>query len=164
MASASDLDLGHFCLTAASPAERFDAAARAGFTGISVFWGEVRAGREAQGGVAHFRRALADAGLRPALMEYIPLPRGEQIRAFAAEARDIAETSAELGCEPGDGAFDLARFVRTLAMVAPDVPLMAEVVNDELLGLPAAQAAQMIAARTRPLRDIALGAAEASGN
>jgi sugar phosphate isomerase/epimerase len=279
MATASDLDLGHFCLTAASPAERFDAAACAGFTGISLFWGEVGAGREAQGGVAHLRRALADADLRPALMEYIPLPRGEEIHAFPAEARDIADTSAELGCElvqavalgpgapfadlaeglgllaeacraaglgcvlefvpfitsvpslaealallravdspalgllidsfhffrsgapwrelealrpgqvrciqvndgparrpcadygqecmalrrlPGDGAFDLARFVRTLATVAPDVPLMAEVVNDGLLGLPAAQAAEMIAARTRPLRGIALGAA--SGN
>jgi sugar phosphate isomerase/epimerase len=279
MASASDLDLGHFCLTAASPAERFDAAARAGFTGISVFWGEVRAGREAQGGLAHFRRALADADLRPALMEYIPLPRGEEFRTFADEARDIAETSAELGCElvqavalgpgapfadlaeglgllaeacraaglgcvlefvpfitsvpsladalallravdspalgllvdsfhffrsgapwselealgpgqvrciqvndgptlrpcadygqecmalrrlPGDGAFDLDRFVRILTMIAPGVPLMAEVVNRELLGLPAAQAAQMIAARTQPLRRIALDAA--SGN
>lgn len=272
MASASDLDLGHFCLTAGSPAERFDAAARAGFTGISVFWGEVRVEREGQGGVAGFRRRLADARLRPALMEYIPLPRGGEIRAFADEAREIAAASAELGCElvqavalrpgasftelveglgllaeacraaglgcvlefvpfitsvaslgeaqallravgspalallvdsfhffrsgapwgeldaltpgqvrciqvndgprlrpcedygqecmalrrsPGEGEFDLARFVRTMAAVAPGVPLMAEVVNSRLLGLPAAQAAQLIAERTRPLQRLA---------
>jgi sugar phosphate isomerase/epimerase len=272
MARASDLDLGHFCLTANSPAERFEAAARAGFTGISLFWGEVRAEREARGGLAGFRRQLADAGLRPALMEYIPLPRGEDIRAFAAEARDIAQTAAELGCEvvqcvalrpgasfaelveaqsllaeacraaglgcalefvpfitsvpslaealallravdspalgllvdsfhffrsgapwgalealtpgqvrciqvndgprdrpcedyghecqalrrlPGEGEFDLGRFVRTLAEVAPGIPLMAEVVNSRLLGQPAAQAAQAIAERTRPLQRFA---------
>jgi sugar phosphate isomerase/epimerase len=272
MPSAADLDLGHFCLTAASPAERFDAAARAGFTGISIFWEEVRAERAAHGGISHFRRALADTGLRPALMEYIPLPRGGEVRAFAAEAREIAATSAELGCElvqavalrpgapfaelveglsllaeacraaglgcalefvpfitsvpslaealdllravgspalgllvdsfhffrsgapwsvlealapgqvrciqvndgprlrpcadygqecmalrrlPGEGEFELARFVRTLATVAPGVPLMAEVVNSQLLGQPAAQAAQIIAERTRPLQRLA---------
>jgi sugar phosphate isomerase/epimerase len=276
MARASDLDLGWFCLTAASPAERFDAAARAGFTGISVFWDEVRAGRDAAGGVAQLRRALADAGVRPALMEYIPLPRGEEMKGFAAAARDIARTSAEIGCElvqavalrtgapfgelveglgllgeacreaglgcalefvpfitsvpsldaalallravdnpslgllvdsfhffrsgapwgalealptgvvrcvqvndgpaqrpgddygqecmalrrlPGDGEFDLARFVRVLASVAPGVPLMAEVVNGELLALPAARASQAIAERTRPLQRLALAAA-----
>jgi len=269
MAQAPDLDLGHFCLTADSPAARFDAAARAGFTGITLFWEEVRADRETQGGPSAFRRRLADAGLRPALMEYIPLPIGEAMRGFADRARDIAQTSAELGCElvqtvalgpdmpfaivaeglgllaeacgdaglrcalefvpfitsvpsladavrlldtvgspalgllvdsfhffrsgapwqqlaalapdrvlsiqvndgpllrpcedyglecmtlrrlPGDGEFDLPRFVRTLAAVAPTVPLMAEVVNSTLLGLPASEAARIIADRTRALQ------------
>jgi sugar phosphate isomerase/epimerase len=269
MSNASDLYLGHFCLEAASPEERFEAAARAGFTGISLFWNEVRSQRETSG-LSRFKRSLADAQLRPVFMEYIPLPSAvEQFQSFTDEVQDIAQTSAGLNCKllhsvalapdtpfavlveglwiltqacrdagmncvvefvpfitaipslaealrllhavnaptlglladsfhffragapwseldalergqvlsiqvndgplqrpcesygeecmtlrrlPGDGEFDLARFVRTLDRCAPEVPLMAEVVNSELLALPAVQAAGIIAEHTRKLQ------------
>lgn len=272
MGKPSDLHLGHFCLTAASPSERFDAAARAGFSGITLFWNEVRTQRQAQGGLDGFRKLLAEAGLQPVLMEYIPLPSAEAMAGFAAQARDIAQTSAALGCGlvhavalrpdppfgimveglgvlaeacrqagvrcalefvpfitgvpglaearrllrevdspalgllvdsfhffrsgapwaelealspglilsiqvndgpqlrpcddyglecmtlrglPGDGEFDLVRFVAALARVAPGIPLMAEVVNSELLAMPAARAARIIADSTRDLQRLA---------
>ncbi len=270
MASVSDLYLAHFSL-AGSPAERFEATARAGFTGTSLFWDEVNAVSEAEGGLSGFRRLLANAHLKAPVMEFVPLPKDGGDREFATRMRDIAQTSAELGCEmvlavalgrgtpfaalvqgfgtlanacadaglkcavefvpiitsvpdmaearkliravnapatgllvdslhfyrsgapwseleslapgevlaiqvndgplsrpcdnygeecmalrrlPGDGEFDLTRFVRTLDVIAPGVPLAAEVVNSGLLALPAAQAAQMIAERTRMLQRI----------
>ena len=53
---------------------------------------------------------------------------------------------------PGDGAFDLPRFVERLAVVAPAVPLTPEVINVELQRrYSAAELAQLIADRTRAL-------------
>ena len=267
-AGATGLDIGHFCLTA-PPAERFAAAARAGFAGITLYWDEVKSIKADAGSLSGFRSTLRGAGLRPAMMEYISLPAAEAMPAFAREAREIAGATAELGCDlvqcvaltpgasfatlvdgagilaqacqdaslrcavefvpflsgipdlktavrllhavdmdalgllvdsfhfvragapwaelealtpgrvfaiqvndgplqrpnddygvecmdlrrlPGDGEFDLPRFVGTLAAVAPEVPLMAEVVNRELLALPAAAAAQIIAEKTRFLQ------------
>jgi hypothetical protein len=50
---------------------------------------------------------------------------------------------------PGDGEFDLTRFLRTLNRISPGALLMAEVVNSELLAMPARRAAAAIAEKTR---------------
>lgn len=50
---------------------------------------------------------------------------------------------------PGDGEFDLTRFIRTLNRISPGVLLMAEVVNSELLAMPAGPAAAVIAEKTQ---------------
>lgn len=49
---------------------------------------------------------------------------------------------------PGDGEFDLTRFVRTLSRISHGMLLMAEVVNSELLAMPASRAAAAIAEKT----------------
>ena len=266
MATGTEFYLAHDCVAGPYPA-RFDAAARAGFTGISLSWQEIRTERQSAGGLAGFRSALAGSGLKAPFVEFVALPPPQKER-FAAEARDMAQTAAELGCEgivavalgpaanfddvasglgilantcagaglkcvfeflpyvgaipsladavrllrvvdmpnialmmdclhfvrsgapwnelealstgsiaaiqvndgplqrptenyglecmtmrrlPGEGAFDLPRFVRTLDAIAPDAPLMAEIVSSDLLKLPPAQAATLIAAATRPL-------------
>jgi sugar phosphate isomerase/epimerase len=92
----SQLYLGHYSLPA-PPAERFAAAAEAGFTGMSLFWPEVLAAREAEGGLDGVKRRLGRLGAPQ--MEIILLPGADGLPGFPALARDIAETSAELGCE-----------------------------------------------------------------
>ena len=52
-------------------------------------------------------------------------------------------------CLPGDGEFDLTRFIRTLKRISPGALWMAEVVNSELLAMPGARAATLIAEKTR---------------
>jgi sugar phosphate isomerase/epimerase len=261
-----ELYLAHDCLAGPSYRARFDAAAGAGFTGISLSWQEIKAVRNNEGGLAPFRRALIDAGLKSPFIEFVPLPPAQQ-DGFADEICDMAQTAAALGCEsivavalgpaefadvvatlgtvagiaasvkltctfeflpyvgavpsladalrllktvdmpnialmmdslhfirsgapwsdlealsrqnivaiqvndgpserptdnyglecmtmrrlPGEGDFDLARFVRTLDAVAPAAPLMAEVVNSDLLKLPPVEAAELIADATRRL-------------
>jgi sugar phosphate isomerase/epimerase len=256
--------LGHFCLEGL-PRERFRAAAAAGFTGVSLFWQEVAARRQREGGLAGCRRELLEAGIGAPVMEYIPLPTREELPGFAAHVADVASASADLGCAivqavalglgtpfevlveglrelaqacanarlkcvvefvpfitslpnlrsavelvhavdqsdvgllidsmhflrsgapwdelnaldvevmvaqvndaplrrpnddyglecmtmrrlPGDGAFDLTRFIRTLNRISPGALLMAEVVNSELLAMPAVRAAAVIAEKTR---------------
>ena len=269
MLKPTDLILSHYCL-AAGPAERFEAAARAGFAGVALSWDELKAARAEDGNVNRMRRLLKDNRLAAPQLEYLTLPTAATERAFLAEARDAAETSAEMGCEvilvlgtldpaapaqqvcdafamlaqtcgemgmkcaiefvpgvtavpdlasarrlvraaaspsagllvdslhfyrsdeswqeleglkpgqvlviqindgplgpvgadyveeclgrrllPGDGAFDLTRFVERLSVVAPAVPLSAEVINLDLQRrYSAAELAQRIAERTRAL-------------
>ncbi len=264
----TDLILSHTCL-AAPPAERFEAAARAGFAGIALNWDELQVVRAAEGSLSGMKRHLADAGLVAPQLEYLSLPAAGGEEAFRVTAREAAETAAEFGCEtilvlaldigasferladsfglladfcgragvkcaiefvpavtavpdlatarrlvhsvgspaagllvdslhfyrsgapweeldalspaevlaiqvndgnlgpagadfaqealggrllPGDGEFDLARFVNRLAAAAPEIPLTAEVINRELQqSHSAAELAQLIAARTRTL-------------
>jgi sugar phosphate isomerase/epimerase len=65
---------------------------------------------------------------------------------------DFAEEALGGRLLPGDGEFDLARFVNRLGAVAPEIPLTAEVINLELQQKHSvAELAQRIAERTRAL-------------
>lgn len=57
---------------------------------------------------------------------------------------------------PGDGEFDLRRFVRTLRRVAPGAVMVAEVATSQLLAMPAPRAARLIADRIHLLHESAL--------
>jgi len=268
MASAPDIYLAYFSLQT-PPRERFEATARAGFAGTSIFWDEVDAIRKAEGGLSGFKRLIKDNDITTPIMEFVPLPSDGGDRAYAEKVRDIAQTAADIGCEtvvavaldksspfaalvqgfgtaaeacraagldcviefvplitavpdlatarkllaavnapqtgmvidalhfyrsgapwselealhtddihviqvndaplvpshadyghecmalrrvPGEGEFDLARFVRTLDAIAPDIPLSAEIMSSALYALPPTQAAQKIAEATRPLQ------------
>lgn len=94
---ATDLILSHYCL-AAAPAERFEAAARAGFAGVAISWEELKA-TSSDINLNTIRRHLADTGLSAPQLEYLSLPGTGGQNAFHADARDAAETAAELGCE-----------------------------------------------------------------
>jgi sugar phosphate isomerase/epimerase len=98
MLKPTDLILSHYCL-AAGPAERFEAAARAGFAGVAISWDELKAARAEEGNLKRFGRLLKDNGLAAPQLEYLTLPAAGGVQAFLAEARDAAETSAEMGCE-----------------------------------------------------------------
>jgi sugar phosphate isomerase/epimerase len=52
---------------------------------------------------------------------------------------------------PGDGEFDLARFLTIFDGTKAPLPLSLEVINDDLLRLPAAEAAQRIADGARAM-------------
>lgn len=95
---AADLYLGHFSLSA-PPGPRFEAAAQAGFTGMSLLWSEVLEHRVRRRGLLELRGALAATGLSCPQMEIIGLPAAAALAAFAAGAQEIADTSAELGCQ-----------------------------------------------------------------
>lgn len=95
---AADLYLGHFSLNA-PPGPRFEAAAKAGFSGVSLFWPEVAEHRARRRGLLELKGALAATGLACPQTEIIGLPAGDALSAFSALARDIADASAELGCQ-----------------------------------------------------------------
>jgi sugar phosphate isomerase/epimerase len=92
------LILSHYCL-AAPPAERFEAAARAGFAGVALSWDELQAARASGGNPTGIRRHLAAAGLVAPQLEYLSLPAAGGEEAFRVTAREAAETAAEFGCE-----------------------------------------------------------------
>ena len=87
--------LGHYALRHVPAAERFAAAAAAGFAGISVHWGEV-SGSYAD--VGRIRGLLDASGLCASMLEVIRLPGVEGLEAFVPETRRIAEIAAALDC------------------------------------------------------------------
>jgi len=98
MLQPTDLILSHYCL-AAAPAERFEAAARAGFAGVALNWDELKAVRTAEGSLSSIKAHLKDAGLAARQLEYLSLPAAGGEKAFDDEVRDAVDTAAELGCE-----------------------------------------------------------------
>jgi sugar phosphate isomerase/epimerase len=91
--------LGHYSLRLADLDQRWQAAADAGFAGISVAWLEMLACREA-GLTAAVLRAKADGlGLRLTQLEYMSLLSARPAGEIAALADEMAELAAELGCD-----------------------------------------------------------------
>jgi len=91
------LFLGHFAVAHLQPEERFGAAARAGFDGISIWWSELSASDDGES-VDRVGAALAAAGIGPAQLEFAPLGVPMTDDDWSALADDMAAAADALGC------------------------------------------------------------------
>jgi len=98
MSFGPDLLLGSYSIAGVPPPQRYAAAVAAGFEGASVIWHEITARRAAGETLAAMNAELRDAHIAAPQLEIIRLPGRAGLSGFAAEARDIAETAAALGC------------------------------------------------------------------
>lgn len=117
------LILGELSLITIPHAQRCDAAARAGFTDVSLFWATI-ARRRAEGVRDSLFRAEADAaGVRIVQLEFAsPVPRAG-LAAYRDTVRDMAECAAMLGCEAIhavalDRTLEFAEIVDCMALLA----------------------------------------------
>jgi sugar phosphate isomerase/epimerase len=64
-------------------------------------------------------------------------------------APDYIEDTLHFRAPPGEGQFDLVRFVRTMDTIGSPMPYSVEVIDDDLQGLPAVDAGRRLGAATR---------------
>jgi sugar phosphate isomerase/epimerase len=87
------------------------------------------------------------------MLEALPLERIVSVQVDDGPLRpvlpDYLEETVRHRCPPGEGEFDLDRFLAVVHPAASTLPLSLEVIDDDLLALPAAEAARRIAAGTR---------------
>ena len=94
----SPLWLGHYSLRHIGLGERWQVAAAAGFTGISVAWTELLEMRAAGVTATKLKDRASSLGLQLTQLEYFPLATPHSPGVAQELATDMAQTAAELGC------------------------------------------------------------------
>lgn len=123
-------------------------------------WAIVRDADRHNGGVLvdtwhHFRGAASDEQLLAIPAERIAAVQFDDARPEVVGT--LLEDTLHRRLLPGEGAFDLVGFVRTLVGHGVRAPMCVEVISDELAALPIAEAAARTAAATRAVLARALG-------
>lgn len=98
MLNTSQLILGELSLFGITHEERCQAAAQAGFTGVSLFWQTLCEGRDVGKTTGDFRREAENAGVDIVQLEFANLVPHQDMQHHRDLIYDMAESAAELGC------------------------------------------------------------------